>query len=232
MTMDTALDCDRDLLGEVEALTRAYSRYSRSAGGLGSVFGGLLTLTSYFLGALLPLTPALRIGLVAIPFAWLLAKGWLIHRYYQRFGRVEERPTPEQRRSHRLVLAFSIVITLAIVASVLAGHWPRPWTLPPEEIAYIVLVLMIPVAAWRWLRSSLDFIVGVFLLCQAAIASVGLSYPLVGTTQGYEAMMMSLIALIFPLAALAMIVTGIGEHRRFLRLRTRLEELRAFSAVE
>jgi hypothetical protein len=80
-------------LRELESLTRAYARFSRSAGGLGSVLGGALCLLSYFLGALLPLTPALQVGLIAIPFVWLLSKGWLVRRYYQRFGRAEEMQT-------------------------------------------------------------------------------------------------------------------------------------------
>ncbi|MDN5865471.1 MAG: hypothetical protein L0I62_09725 [Gammaproteobacteria bacterium] len=219
-------------LDEYETLTRAYSRYSRSAGGLGSVIGGVLTLVSYFLGALLPLTPALSIGLIAIPFVWLLAKGGLVRRYYQRFGRVEERLSKAQRRSRRFNLAVSTLIALAIVGVVLSREWPQLWSLSPRDIAYLVLVLMIPIAVWRWLRSPLDFIVGVFLFCQAAVVSVGLSYPLIGTTQGYEATMMSLVALIFPVAAVVMIRAGIIEHRRFLRLRARLDELSRLPAVD
>ena len=217
----------QDSLRELEALTRSYARYSRSAGGLGSILGGVLCLISYFVGALAPLTPAVRIGLVAIPFAWLLAKGWLTHRYYQRFGHVEEQERPNERLTHRLCTAVTLLIALGIVASILVQAWPRWGSLPAGKIGYIALVLTLPIVVWRWLRSPLDFIVGVFLFCQAALASAGVSYPLIGTTHSYDATLMSLIALMFPLAALAMIRAGIGDHRRFLDLRTRLDELRS-----
>ncbi|MDZ4813170.1 MAG: hypothetical protein SGI99_11225 [Pseudomonadota bacterium] len=84
----------------MEVLTREYSRFSRSAGGLSAVAGGVACIASYLLGALLPVTPGLRLVLVAMPLLWLVGKRWLAHRYYQRFGHVEELATPTERRYH------------------------------------------------------------------------------------------------------------------------------------
>jgi hypothetical protein len=99
-------------------------------------------------------------------------------------------------------------------------------------LGYLALVWLLVVAAWRWLRSPLDFIVGTFLFCQAAMVSAGGFYPLIGTTHTHQAMLMSLVALMFPLAALALIVRGAAEHREFRELRLRLEQLRAAPAGE
>lgn len=219
-------------LQELESLTRSYACFSRSAGGLGSVLGGALCLLSYFLGALLPLTPALQAGLIAIPFVWLLCKGWLVRRYYQRFGRAEEMQTKLERTLHRFYFGFALLISLVIAAFVLAKLLSEPGTIAVGTVAYLVLILTIPVAAWFWLRSSLDFVIGVFLFCQASMISVGLAYPLIGMTETTASTGLSLIAVIFPLATCVAIYAGVAEHRQFSVLRARIDELRGLSAVE
>ena len=212
-------------LRELESLTRRYARYSRSAGGLSSVLGGSLGLVSYFTGGLLPLTMPLRIVLIAIPFVWLLAKGWLTHHYYQRFGHVEEQETRRERRRHRFAFGVTICATLLIISVLLTSglHWA---SLRAGQIGYIVLALLIPVAVWYWLRSAFDFMIGVFLFCQAAVISAGYAYPLVGTTHTPWTTMVSLAVLFAPVTAVAMILAGVAEHRRFQRIVKRLVEVR------
>lgn len=61
-------------LSELESLTRDYARYSRSAGGISSILGGVLCLLAYFAGPLLSPIPVVRAGLIAIPGVCLLAK--------------------------------------------------------------------------------------------------------------------------------------------------------------
>ena len=89
------------------------------------------------------------------------------------------------------------------------------------------MLWLLPLATWRWLRSPLDFIVGVFLFCQAALACAGRVYPLVGATHSSAATLMSIVALEFPLAALAMIVAGVVQHRRFRQLHAQLQQWQA-----
>lgn len=216
-----------DRLHEVESLTRRYARYSRSAGGLGSVLGGVLCLVSYLAGALLPLTPALRMVLVAIPVVWLLGKAWLAHRYYQRLGHVEEQEELSQARVHRLAIATTLLVAIACTWKLLGEGWPPT----PGTLGYLVLLWLLPLATWRWLRSPLDFIVGTFLFCQAALACAGRVYPLVGTTHSTQAALMSIVTLEFPLAALAMIVAGIVQHRRFRQLHAQLQQWQADMAM-
>ena len=76
-----------------------------------------------------------------------------------------------------------------------------------------LLVLALPWVVWRWLRSPLDFVVGVLLLCQAALALRGSSYALWSS------------AAVFPLAAVLMIGAGIRDHRAFLRIERSIRQL-------
>jgi len=202
---------------ELQALTRDYARYSRSAGGLGSVLGGVLCLISYFCGALLPLDPAVRAALIAMPFVWLGAKLWLTRNYYQRFGRVEEQEKPNERLTHWFGVAVSLLVALGITVVDLIGVLRHPDEAPAGLAGYLILIWLLPLAAWRWMRSAMDFIVGVFLICQA--------YPMIGLAHGAEAAKLSLIAVMFPLVAVVMIGAGITQHRRFHVIRARLEAL-------
>jgi hypothetical protein len=59
------------------------------------------------------------------------------------------------------------------------------------------------------------------------MVSGGGYYPLIGTTHTLQATQMSLVALMFPLAALVMNANGVREHRQFQQLRQRLQQLRA-----
>jgi len=202
-----------DRTQQIQALTREYSRYSRSAGGLSAVGGGLACLISYVAGASLPMTPALRIALVGLPLLWLIAKEWMASHYYQSFGRVQELTTPTERRFHASLVAFTALLSLVIVAEALVRFAPlgeRPWS--SQVAGYTAVVTILPIVVWRWLRTPLDFVVGVFLLCQAALVLGGRSY-------GYD-----LGTAVFPIASLALIAAGLRDHQRFLRLR---EELRA-----
>lgn len=212
----------RENLGELESLTRDYARYSRSAGGLASVLGGVFCLLSYLLGGLLPLTPVLRVALVALPFVWLLAKQGMVHRYYQRFGHVEEQESAAERRTHRLCLGVTLAVAVLLTVSALSRD------MPPASgvVGYLALVWLLALAGWRWLRSPLDFFVGAFLFCQAALLCVGRAYPVIGTVAAHDAPPMALLALLFPLAALLMIARGVVDHRRFHGLRERLARLR------
>ncbi len=217
---------------ELESLTRSYARYSRSAGGVGSVLGGLLCLIAYAGAPLLPMTALTRLLLMAIPAVWLLAKGWMVRSYYQRFGHVEEQESVLELRMHRLYVAVTLLVAMAITITAGMAASARGWSLPTGGVGYLALVWLLVLAAWRWLRTPLDFIIGVFLFCQAALVSTGRFYPLIGTAHTQEAALMSLLALMFPLLALVMIAVGIAEHRQFRGLRLRLEQLRVAPAGE
>lgn len=191
----------------LEALTREYARFSRSAGGLSAVAGGVACLVSWLAGALLPATPELRVALIALPLAWLVGKQWLAHAYYQRFGHVAERTTTSERRYHLFFTGFTALVSLQILVVVLGRLAPfgeRAWD--GAAVGYLGVVAALPVVVWRWLRTPLEFIVGVFLCCQAALAFTGITYEI------------GLGTIVFPIAAVALIAVGLRDHRRFLQL--------------
>ena len=199
-------------LDRLADLTSRYARYSRSAGGLSSVAGGVLCAMAFLIGALVPLDEGLRYVLAGAPIAWIATKEALRHFYYQGSGAALERISERQRR-----VRFWMTVYLAAISSVVIGgllfagyrdgrlaellQWP--W------LGYLAVVVALPFIARRWFWSSSDFLVGVLLFCQSAVVLAGGTYPPAWI----------LIAASFALVAIA---TGWREHREYLRLRHEL----------
>lgn len=198
---------DIDRLSRLAENTSRYARYSRSAGGLSLVIGGVLCLAAFTVGATVELTPALRWALVGAPLLWLLSKELLRGLYYQRAGAARERLSDRQRRMHLWMVAYLAAMSLLIIAGVAWTGGARAWQWP--GIAYIAIVAAMPLIAARWFWSVGDFLVGVLLVCQAAVVIVGLHYPWYWI-------------LIAALYAATAVTTGWREHRDYLRLRDEL----------
>jgi len=201
-------------LERLSAVTREYARFSRSAAGLGSVLGAVLGLVSYFAGALAPLTWWSRAALAALPLVWIVAKELLQRLYYQRHGRVEEVERAGERRLHRFLTATVAAVGIAVVGwalrdAIVHGPGARAWW---ELAGYLAFVVAMPFLVWRYLRTPLEFIVGVFLLAQAAVVLGGGSYELGEPLQA-------------PIASLVLIGLGAWEHRSHRRLERRLGEV-------
>lgn len=191
----------------LRALTERYARYSRSAGGLALVVGGVLTIATFAVGAIVELTPALRWTLALAPGAWLATKELLRAFYYQRAGAVAQQVSPALRRQRRWMAGYLLVIAAVVVGGVLvtAGRTALAWPVA----GYLVLVAALPFAAMRWFWSSNDFVVGVLLFCQAAVVTAGINY---GPWWLVYASGCGLWA----------IITGLREHRHFLAIRDEL----------
>lgn len=187
--------------------TARYARYSRSAGGLSLVIGGVLCLATFVIGAAVELTPAWRYALVSAPLLWLLSKELLRAFYYQRAGGAVERLSRKQCRNHLWMVGYLAAMSALIIGGVLWSAGARAWQWP--GIAYLALVAALPLVAARWFWSTGDFLVGVLLICQAAVVIVGLHYPWYWI----------LVAALY--AAIA-IPTGWREHRDYQRLREEL----------
>ena len=198
---------ETERLARLAENTCRYARYSRSAGGLSLVIGGVLCLAAFVVGATVELTPAWRYALVAAPLLWLGSKELLRACYYQRAGAVRERLSTRQRRGRFWMVAYLAAMSLFIIGSVAWTAGARAWQWP--AIAYIAIVAAMPLVAARWFWSTGDFLVGVLLVCQAAVVIAGHHYPWYWI----------LIAALF--AAIA-IPTGWREHRDYLRLRDEL----------
>jgi hypothetical protein len=193
-------------LDQLAARAQRYARYSRSAGGLSSVIGGVLLFASFLANAFAELALPQRIALALTPVLWLLAKELLRTGYYQRDGRALQAPTEKERRNHRLTVAYlaviaAIVLGVFLYTAVEAGRMPGPGML-----GYAVIVAALPLVAWRWFWSVSDFLVGVLLMCQSAVVIGGGNYPAIW------------LAYVGACAAIA-IIYGLREHREYLALR-------------
>lgn len=195
-------------------LTRRYASFSRSAGGASSVLGGALVLITYFVGALVSPSSAWgRIALASAPIVWLVCRELLRSRYYQKLGRVEEPVSRNDRRLHVGLTVFVSVISIAIVGLFLYVAWQEPArALTPAWLGYIAFVAALPWVVWKYLKTPLEFIIGVFLVAQAALMLGGGHYSLGEQPQA-------------PIAAVVLIVLGVRQHMQFQRLRGELQGL-------
>lgn len=189
-------------------LTARYARYSRSAGGLSLVIGGVLCLLAFVVGALLELTAPVRYALASAPLLWLLSKELLRAFFYQRHGRVTERVPKRLWRQHLWMVAYLAAVSALIVGTVVWHAGARAWQWP--GIAYVVLVAALPAVAARWFWSIGDFLIGVLLFCQAAVVIAGGHYP-------------GLWILIAAAFAMIAIQAGWKEHRDFRAIRDALD---------
>lgn len=201
------MDPGNDALTLLSDRTTRYARYSRSAGGMSLVLGGVLLVVAFALNAAAPITLAMKVLLIAMPAAWFLSKEILRVFYYQRAGIVVQ-PLTTRDRHWRLAMVLYLAVVAALIVMVLVtwgGQLILKWPAP----LYLALVSSLPFAARRWFWSAGDFLVGTMLICQAAVVSVGIGY--------------SWPWLLFALGlALIVIPTGWREHRDYLVLRREL----------
>jgi len=195
-----------DDLDQLAARAQRYARYSRSAGGLSSVIGGILLFASFLANAYLELDAVNRVVLALAPLLWLLAKELLRVGYYQRDGRVLQAPTEKEKRSHRWTVIYLGVIS-ALVLGMLAYSAFQAGRVPDAGmLGYAVIVAALPLIAWRWFWSVSDFLVGVLLMCQSAVVIGGGNYPPIW------------LLYVGACAAIA-VLYGLREHRDYLALK-------------
>jgi hypothetical protein len=82
----------------------------------------------------------------------------------------------------------------------------------PQSWPYLFFVIIIPPVSWRFLRTPLEFIVGVSLLAACAVHSAGGAYNLLTMIYTWP----------WLIGAVLLIPAGIAEHRRFLDLSQQL----------
>lgn len=195
-----------DDLDQLAARAQRYARYSRSAGGLSSVIGGILLFASFLANAYVDLGPVDRIVLALAPVLWLLAKELLRVGYYQRDGRALQAPTAKEQREHRWMVIYLAVVAV-LVLGVVAYTALEVGKLPdPDMLGYALIVTALPLVAWRWFWSVSDFLVGVLLMCQSAVVIGGGNYPA------------TWLIYVGACAAIAAFY-GLREHREYLALR-------------
>jgi hypothetical protein len=196
-------------LRAVNELTREYASYSQHRSGLGNVLGGVAGLLAYFVGLLHGPGLVTAAITIAATLSWLVGKEVLRRQVYQAFGSARA-PWPTADRHLQLGLtAFLTAVSIWVLTmQVQLGRLSEPRYWP-----YILVVAVTPLIAWRFLRTQSEFIVGVFLLCASAVTSAGGAYSLADN---------GLLYVFVPVAAVALIVLGLREHRQFLTLRDQL----------
>lgn len=196
-------------LRAVQELTRAYASYSQHRSGLGNVLGGVAGLLAYFVGLLAGPGATTAAITIAATLSWLVGKEIIRRRVYQAFGSAQAPWPAADRRLQLGLTAFLTAVSLWVLAmQVQLGRLSEPRYWP-----YILVVAVTPLIAWRFLRTQSEFIVGVFLLCASAVTSAGGAYSLADN---------GLLYVFVPVAAVALIVIGLREHRQFLALRDQL----------
>lgn len=196
-------------LRAVQELTRAYASYSQHRSGLGNVLGGLAGLLAYFVGLLAGPGATTAAITIAATIGWLVGKEVIRRRVYQAFGSAQAPWPAADRRLQIGLTAFLAAVSIWVLAmQVQLGRLGEPRYWP-----YILVVAVTPLIAWRFLRTQSEFIVGVFLLCASAVTSAGGAYSLAEN---------GLLYVFVPVAAVALIVLGLREHRQFLTLRDQL----------
>jgi hypothetical protein len=179
---------------------------------VGSILGGLLALVAYFVGALVTLDGWTRALLVSLPIVWLVVREVLRRRFYQRYGRVVEVTLARDRRWHLVLTGFTALVSAGVLVWAL-------WHLASGGVAqgtggwasalYLAFVAVLPVLVWRYLWTPMEFIVGVFLIAQAAVVAAGGHYALGQQLQA-------------PAAAVVLIALGAKQHREFRELERRI----------
>ena len=204
-------------IAEMQQLTQEYASFSQSRSGLGNVLGGAAGLIVSIVILLRwhgLVAAALTVGLTV---AWLVGKEIIRGRLYRPFGEAREIWPASQRRGH--VIGVSIIaVVLAAFAALIVAHIVAdraPW---PATVPYLVFCFVTPWIAWRFLRTTNEIMVGIYLLLASAITSAGFVPDLL------------VFAAILPLYSVLLIVLGWKEHGQFHKLAARLRAQRGTEA--
>ncbi|MHB8595779.1 MAG: hypothetical protein ACYDER_03100 [Ktedonobacteraceae bacterium] len=187
------------IIEEMQRLTHDYANYARRRSGLGNVLGGMITLVVAIL--ILLIKPDILIALVASGFTlvWLIGKELLRTFLYTPLGKATERWSAPMQWFHLLRMCLSILLLGGLSVSVVVHQhlaFQQWWPL-------LIFLLVIPWIVWRYLRSSMEYLLGLFLL----LASVFASIDRIGDVRSYL-----FVALLLALLA---ILLGLDEHLRF-----------------
>lgn len=201
------MDVERRLV-----LAAEYARYSQSYNGLGKTLGGVAGLIVLLAGTFLGGGTVTVVLTLCLTLMWLVGKELLRARIYQFMGAAREIWEGEHKRYHLFFTCFTGLVSIgAFIVFISDGRITEPDWWP-----YLFFVALLPFVTWRFLRTPLEFVVGVGLLAACAVHSTGGAYNL-----------RQIFTWPWFIGAIALIPLGIGEHRRFLALSQQLREGRS-----
>lgn len=205
-----------DRFDRIQALTREYAKFSRSAGGLGNVLGGLLGAGIWLIGAYADPPLAARASLwLALP-AWLWAKTWLRHHYYQRHGAAWEQMGTTAVNIERLsqgALAGVACVMLGICIFLAVASPAKMTGVPLLNKLALVAAPLAALILHRRINTPFEAAVAVNLLVQAVMLTTGT--PTVWSNR--------ISTLLW---AVLLIVIGLWEQVRFSGVERQLAGLR------
>lgn len=198
----------------------AYASFSQSRNGLGKVLGGIVGIVVILAGTLLGggvVTGVLTVGATLL---WLIGKEVIRARLYRPYGAAAEQWAGEDRSIHVLITGFVTLVSVSIIVLVLTrGNLDSA-----EDWIYLFFVAAMPLITWRFLRTPLEFIVGVFLLAACAVHGAGSAYSLLPNGDISPGELGKIAATWSPfIGAFVLILLGIREHRDFQELRHKME---------
>jgi hypothetical protein len=203
-------------LEQLQAITREYAKFSRSATGLGGVIGGMIGLAIFLIGAFSnPPLWARALMVLALPI-WFVLKAWLRNHYYQRHGTALETLDKLSTNVERFVqggIGGIAAVMLIICAFLVITNPEKVASLP---ILNKIALLAAPLAGlllWRQINTVLEFLVVMNLMVQTVMLASGSNW-----TWGNQITMLFYSGLL--------IVIGLVEHFRFRKLETQLQNLR------
>lgn len=184
-------------------LAPAIARAARNEAGLGILLAGTLALAGYLAAGSLPLAPWGRGLLALIPFAWIAGKQALSSHVRALLPGFEPRPTPLEQTIHRVTTIVVTVSCLGVLVFAVERLWGRS---PPWQVyASLAFTVAMPVLVWRFLKTTEELILGVFLMFQAVLLLAG-----------RPAHVGSLIQI--PIVAALAMLLGARQHHEFLAL--------------
>jgi hypothetical protein len=203
-------------LARLETLTREYAAFSRSASGLSNTLGGLLAAGIWLIGAYAdPPLPARAALVLALP-AWMAAKTWLRHHYYQRHGEARESLPPAaigiEHFAQGCVGGVAAVLLAICLYLAVAGPAKMDGVPLLNRLALVAGPLIAVVLARR-INTPFEAMVAVNLLVQTVMLSTGTPVP-------WQRQNFTLAASLF------LVAIGLWEHFRFRSVEAQLAALR------
>jgi len=194
-------------LDVISRTSRQLSKFSYSAGGIADVIGGTLALTVALAHGFNLLTPTSRVVFFTFPFIWIAAKELIRRRYYQKFGKITE-PIPEINRIMHIVGTVFVAVVGLIIAGLV---WTHVHT--AGQSAYVATALAMPIVTWLFLRRPIEFIIGIMMMCQSAVAIAGGRYPFAGVIN--PPVIIPIFVIIFGIAAHLQFLAAVRRMRKF-----------------
>jgi hypothetical protein len=210
-------------ISQQQSFAEEYASYSLSRGGIGKVLGGVIGIFIILWGTLMGAGTWTAVITISLTFVWLFGKEVIRAKLYRPFGDAVQMRDPAEHQTHLFVTGFVTVVSLFVLVTQLTLGRELD---QPQTWIYLFFSALLPVLTLFFLKTSTEFIVGVFLLAACAVHGAGANYSLIPAN--FSLTELGMIAATWSpfLGSLILIRTGWQEHQRFQVLKTKLRNMR------